>query len=98
MSWGRQVSLYRSPDWAGIAHIAVAAVSAQSSAIAADGDYELSADTDCYVLVGANPTAAAATSRFVGAGRSMTLRLRAGDKIAAIRKTADGNLSILQVA
>jgi hypothetical protein len=93
----RQESLYRTPVWASIAVVNVAATSAQSSAIAATGDYELSSDTDCYVLVGDDPTAAAGTSRFVAAGRPFTLSLKTGEKVAVIRKSADGKLSILPV-
>lgn len=93
----RQQSLYRAPDWANIAVVNVAAASAQSAAIAETGDYELSSDTDCYVLVNADPTAAAGTSRFLAAGRPFTLSLKTGEKVAVIRKTADGKLSILRV-
>lgn len=93
----RHASLYRTPDWANIITRAVAAASAQSSAIATAGDYELSSDTDCYVLVGTNPTAAAGTSLFIAAGRPRTIALKAGEKVAAIRRTADGTLTILRM-
>ncbi len=93
----RQESLYRTPDWANIITRAVASASAQTAAIAVAGDYELSSDTDCYVLVGANPTAAAGTSLFIAAGRPRTLALKVGEKVAAIRKSADGTLTLLRM-
>lgn len=92
----RHSSLYRTPDWANIITRAVAAASAQTAAIATAGDYELSSDTDCYVLVGSNPTATTA-SMFIAAGRPRTLALKAGEKVAAIRKTADGTLTLLRM-
>lgn len=93
----RQESLYRTPDWANIITRAVATASAQTSAITVAGDYELSSDTDCYVLVGADPTAAAGTSMFIAAGRPRTLALKVGEKVAAIRKSADGTLTLLRM-
>jgi hypothetical protein len=93
----RHASLFRTPDWANIITRAVAATSAQTAAIATAGDYELSSDTDCYVLVGSNPTAAAGTSMFIAAGRPRTLALKVGEKVAVIRKTADGTLTLLRM-
>ncbi len=86
----------RSYNWAGLATRAVASSSAQSSAVGAAGEYELCTDTDCYIMVGSNPTASTST-RFLAAGMSFTLQLTATDKVAAIRKTADGTLTILPV-
>ncbi len=96
-SHARSAEHARAYDWANIAVVSVGSASAQSSAVSVAGDYELATDTDCYVLVGANPTAAASTSRFLAAGQRMTLKLAAGDKVAAIRKSADGKLSIVRL-
>lgn len=87
----------RTYDWSSIVSVAVADASAASDAVGAAGEYELSADVDCYVLVGATPTATAA-SRFLPAGAAFTLQLAATDKVAVIRKDVDGNLTILPVA
>lgn len=88
----------RAMDWGAIASVAISASSAQSSALTV-GPYgleiELCADTDCYVLIGANPTATT-SSRFLAAGAAWTIRLdQTGLKVAVIRKSADGKLTIL---
>lgn len=88
----------RAYNWAGAIARTVATASAQTAAVGTAGEYEISVDTDCYVLVGSNPTAAATTSRFMPAGSAWTLQLGATDKIGVIRKSADGNLLVLPVA
>jgi len=78
----------------------VTAASQQLAAMKASNLYRLSSDTDCYFAVGSNPTAAAADgSHFLGAGReAFILCTTDDDKVAVIRKAADGvcTLSIVQ--
>lgn len=88
----------RAYTWSGILTRTVTATSAQTAAVGTAGEYEIATDTDCYILVGSNPTAAAATSRFLAAGSAFTVQLGATDKVATIRKSADGNLTVLPVA
>lgn len=87
----------RAYDWPNIATVAIGASSAVSSAVGTAGEYELSADTDCYVLVGSAPTATT-SSRYLPSGAAWTVQLSATDKVAVIRKDADGTLTILPVA
>jgi len=88
----------RAYTWGSALARTVTATSAQTAAVGADGEYEISVDTDCYVLIGSNPTASATTSRFMAAGTAWTLQLASTDKVGVIRKTADGNLLVLPVA
>lgn len=84
----------RSYDWAGMDTVAVGSASAASDAVVSDGEYELSTDVDCYVMVGA---AATTSSRFLGVGAPFTLQLALGDVVHVIRKDEDGTLTILPV-
>lgn len=88
----------RAYTWGSIINRTVTSTSAQTAAVGTAGEYEIATDTDCYVLVGSNPTAAATTSRFLAAGAAFTLQLASTDKVAVIRKSADGNLTVLPVA
>jgi hypothetical protein len=88
----------RAYDWPDGQRIAVGAASAQSAAIDAS-EVMLRPSGRCFVKVGANPTAAnAAGSIPLEAGESFHLQLSPGDKVAAIRDTADSFLYILPVA
>jgi hypothetical protein len=82
---------------------AVGATSAQSSAVGASTKrVVLVATVDCWVSLGANPTAAAATagSFFLAAGaQTYPLKVTPGTtKIAAIRNSESGYLSIIESA
>ena len=87
----------RAYDWGNIDTVAIASASAASDAVGTAGEYELSSDTDCYILAGAAPTATT-SSRFLPAGVTFTAQLGATDKVAVIRKDSDGTLTILPVA
>lgn len=80
-----------------IQRVAVAAASAQSTAITAT-EVLLHASTKCYVLAGASPTAAATTSIPLEAGEKFHQRITSGHKIAVIRDALDGFLHIAAVA
>lgn len=85
----------RTYEWASGQKIAVGASSAQSSAISA-AEVMLQADTDCFINVGSNPTAADSAGSFpLLAGEKFHLQITDGYKVAVIRKTADGSLYIL---
>lgn len=79
-----------------VERVASGAASAQSAAITAE-EVLLHASARCYVLAGANPTAAAATSIPLEAGEKFHMRITSGHKIAVIRDTADGFLHIAPV-
>lgn len=78
------------------AHITVAVASAQSAVTFQKGDrLSLISTTNCWILTGTNPTAAANTGVYVPAGVPMTVYITADlFKVAAIRATADGDLTI----
>lgn len=87
----------REYDWANIISISVQSSSTPTAnAVGVKKEYELTSDTDCYFLVGSAPVATT-SSRFLPAGVSFTLQLNANDKIAVIRKSADGKLTILPI-
>jgi hypothetical protein len=83
--------------------VAIGAASAQSSAVGASTKrVVLVATVDCWVSLGADPTAAAATagSFFLAAG-AQTYPLKvtpSTTKIAAIRNSESGYLSIIESA
>lgn len=69
----------------------------QQSAAAPDGvtGFRLIADQDCWFLIGANPTAVAVTSRLMLAAASPEyFAINPGQKIAVLRKSADGTAHI----
>lgn len=77
------------------------ATSAQSTAFATGTSVVcLQATEDCYVSFGSNPTAVAATvtSSIIRAGHVRYFGVTAGEKLAVIKKTSDGELDILQGA
>jgi hypothetical protein len=83
-------------DTANLQRVAVASTSAQSSAVSAN-EVMLHASTKCYVLAGADPTAAASTSIPLEAGEKFHLQITSGHKIAVIRDSADGYLHVVPV-
>jgi hypothetical protein len=89
----------RAYDWANIDTAAIAATSAAFGPIATAGEYELSADVDCYFIIenGDTPTATT-SSRYLPAGQAFTLQMAVDDEGAVIRKDTDGTLTILPVA
>jgi hypothetical protein len=71
------------------------ATSAQSAAFNANtSKVRLVASQDCFVVAGADPTAASATGVQIIANRPEVFGVIPGQKIAAIRSTADGVLRI----
>jgi len=87
----------QAPDlnWAGALNVAIGASSAQSAAITARAVL-LSPDQNCWVAVGANPTAVVgAGSLFVPQGALLTLPIQPGQRIAVIQTATGGNLSII---
>jgi hypothetical protein len=86
----------RAYDWANGQHVAYDA-STQSAALDAHTEYAISPSTDCYITVGANPTATiGADSLFVPKGAIFHFWNEvAGDEIAVIKHTSAGTLSII---
>lgn len=83
--------------------LTVGAASAQSAVVGANTDrVVLSATTDCWIAIGANPTAAVATagSFFLAAGsQSYPISVSKGvTKVAAIQVSSGGYLSIIESA
>ena len=95
---GRDQVGTRAYDWSSLMTLAVGETSAATSAVGAAGEYEIAADTDCYIMVGNDPEASPTTSRYLPAGAAFTLQLAATDKVAAIRRDEDGTLTVLPVA
>lgn len=77
--------------------VSVTSGSLASNPIAAS-EVMLHATVRCFVIAGANPTAANTTSIPLEPGEKFHMRITPGDKIAVIRDTADGFLSIIPVA
>lgn len=102
MSAGRKLSALSSNltgtrAYGTVERVASVAASGQSAAIVAE-EVLLHASHRCFVLSGANPTAAATTSIPLEAGEKFHMRITSGHKIAVIRDTADGYLHIAAVA
>ena len=68
--------------------------SVQSSATMTGTVVRVVPTTDCYIEVGTNPTATASGSSLFPAMVAEYIMVKDGDKLAAIRKTADGTLNI----
>lgn len=77
--------------------LAVGAASAASTPVAAE-EVMLCATTDLFFDLGSAPTASATTGIPLRAGEKFHLQIRYGDRIAAVRTTADGFLLIVPVA
>ena len=68
--------------------------SVQSGAVMGGTVLRVVPTTDCYVEVGSNPTATASGSSLFPAMVAEYIMVKDEDKLAAIRKTADGTLNI----
>lgn len=78
--------------------VAITGTSAQSVAIGAGVEsVRLVSTTDCFVIVGANPTAVADTSMFLPAYTVEYIKLQPGQKIAGIYLIASGTLYITEM-
>ena len=82
----------RGPEGTAVgAKVALTAASAQSAAVT--GSYvDVTCDTDCYVLIAANPTAVVDTSYKVNAYTTYRFPITSGNKIAALVASGTGNL------
>lgn len=58
---------------------------------------ELSANQDCWIKIGSNPTADTTTSKFLAKGTIVYYEVTPGHKIAAIKDSAAGKLSVLEL-
>ena len=58
----------------------------------------LCATTDCYYLVGANPTATTSNGSLLPAGVVEHVVVVAGQKISAIQSSANGSLNVGEIA
>lgn len=76
----------------------VTAASVQSTALAASTCFmvRLLATQDCYVAFGTNPTATTSSTRLI-ANQVEYFAAKAGDKIAVLRVSADGSLSVTEM-
>ena len=79
-------------------NLAVAVASAATSVTWSKNDrLSIISNTNCWILTGTAPTAVAGSGTYVPAGIPMTIQISVDAcKIAAIRATADGFLSISQ--
>lgn len=87
----------RKYNWAGLISVNISSSNVASDAVGTTKEYEISSDTDCYIMVGTAPIASTST-RYLPAGGAFTIQLEATDKVAVIRKSADGKLTILPIA
>lgn len=85
------------PDWTNGQAVSYTGTAAQSAAITATV-VMVTADTKCWIKAGTNPTATAGAGSFpIDVGVTLTLGIRSGDKISAIRDTVSGTLVILPI-
>lgn len=87
----------RSYNYGAIQRLNVAAVAADSAAIAAT-EVMVHASVKCYILPGATGTATASNGIPIEAGEKFHFRITSGHKISVIRDTADGFITIVPVA
>lgn len=78
--------------------VAVGVASTQSTALSGSTTFmvRLLATVDCYVAFGANPTATTSSTRLI-ANQPEYFAAKAGQKIAVLRVTGDGSLSVTEM-
>lgn len=78
--------------------VSVSASSTQSTALSASTCFmvRLLATQDCYVAFGTNPTATTSSTRII-ANQPEYFAAKAGDKVAVLRVSADGSLSVTEM-
>lgn len=86
-------------DFANAQVVAVSTSSAQSAVFATQAVVRVSTTTACWIKVGTNPTAVANTAGNIQLPASdvVDLIVPAGERIAVIRVSADGHLSIAPI-
>ena len=80
-----------------VVEIAYLVSSVQSSAVMVSTVLRVIPTTDCYIEVGTNPTATASGSSLFPAMVAEYIKVKTTEKLAAIRKTADGTLNITAI-
>jgi len=75
--------------------IAVAGASAQSAAFISS-EILVTGNTNCWITIGANPTAVADTdgNMYLAANGERHIRVKVGDKLAVIQDSAAGHISV----
>lgn len=84
-------------EWADVKEVNYLVTSVQSDATMDSTIIRLVATTDCYVEIGTNPTATASGSTLLPALVPEYIKVSTKDKVAAIRKSADGTLNITEI-
>ena len=87
-------------DWATGQRVAISGVNAQSTPATADTLYLIKSTVDCFISVGASPTASvsAAGSWPLVAGETFSVPVRNGHRIGAITTGASGALYVMAAA
>lgn len=87
--------------WSGVSdYVSVTSTSAQSAAFGNNThDIRLVSTTDCHINIGNNPTAAATDNNgyLLPAGVVEYFHVTPGQKVAVIRNSADGTLSVAEM-
>jgi hypothetical protein len=80
-----------------VLNVSFTAASAQSSAVSDSiRELRLVATQNCYYKVGANPTATTSDT-YLPSGTVEYIAIAPGEKVAAIRSSADGTLNITEM-
>lgn len=76
----------------------IAATSTASAAVISAGEYRMVATSNCWITEAASPTAAVATAgnMYLPANVPVFIQFGGATKIATIRDTADGKLSLVK--
>lgn len=84
--------------WSGVSdYVSVSATSAQSAAFGANThEIRVVSTTNCHIKIGDDPTAAATDNNgvYLPAGVVEYFHVSPGQKVAVIRDTADGSMSV----
>lgn len=87
--------------WGGVSdYVSVAATSAQSAAFGARTfEIRVVSTTNCHINIGDNPTAAATDNNgiYLPAGVVEYFHVNPGQKVAVIRDSADGTMSVAEM-
>lgn len=76
--------------------VAIGGTSAQSTAMDSDV-VRVCSTVDCFIEIGANPTAVAGTSMFLPLGMPEYIHINRNDKVAVIQATTGGSLYITRM-
>lgn len=89
-----EIFRFKTPEVINVSYTATAGNSAAISSTSRTGIYRVVCTTDAYVAIGNGVTATTNNGAFFSAGIPDYIRIAEGERLSAIRVSADGSLNI----